>query len=50
MKNSTNTTNTVAAFSAIAILILFPCMVAAQDGKPVIVNVDNFVRAETPAQ
>jgi len=50
MKNSTSTTNTVAAFSAIAILIIFPCVVAAQDGKPVIVNVDNFVRAETAAQ
>ncbi len=50
MKNSTSTTNTVAAFSAIAIRILFPCVVAAQDGKPVIVNVDNFVRAETAKQ
>jgi len=50
MNNSTGNTNTLAAFVAVSISILFPCVVAAQDGKPVIVNVDNFVRAETAAQ
>ena len=50
MKNSTSTTNIVAAFSAIAMLILFPCVATAQNDGPVIVNVDNFVRAETAAQ
>ncbi len=50
MKNSTSTTNPLVAFFSVAILILFPCVVTAQDGKPVIANVDNFVRAETAAQ
>ncbi len=50
MKNSTSTTNIVAAFSAIAMLILFPCVATAQNDGPVIVNVDNFAQAETAAQ
>jgi len=50
MKNSTNPTNPLAAFFTVFVSILFPCVVAAQDGKPVIVNVDNFVRAETAKQ
>ena len=50
MKNSTSATNTLAAFLAVSISILSPSVVAAQDGKPIIVNVDNFVRAETAKQ
>ena len=49
MKNSMNKDNQLASFSKVLVLILFPCVVAAQDDKPVIVNVDNFVRAETAA-
>ncbi len=50
MKNTMNRDNQLASFSKVLVLILFPCVVAAQDDKPVIVNVDNFVRAETAAQ
>ncbi len=50
MKNSTSATNTLAAFLAVSISILSPSVVEAQDDEPVIVNVDNFVRAETAAQ
>ncbi len=49
LKNSTYSCNPLALFLTVFISILFPCVVAAQDGKPVIVNVDNFVRAETAA-
>ncbi len=50
MKNSMYINNQLASSFTLFILILFPCVVAAQDGKPVIVNVDNFVRAETAVQ
>jgi len=50
MKNSTSPTNPLVAFFTVAILSLFPCVVTAQDAKTVIVNVDNFVQAETAAQ
>ncbi len=50
MNSSTGSTNTLTAFFAVSISILFPCVVAAQDDKPINVNVDNFVRAETAAQ
>ena len=50
LKNSTYSCNPLALFLTIFISILFPCVVAAQDGKPVIVNVDNFVRAECPVR
>lgn len=49
MNRSTDIINTFVAFTVISISILFSCVVAADDG-PVIVNVDNFVRAETAAQ
>ncbi len=50
MKNPMNKDNQLGSFSKVLVLILLPCVVAAQDDKPVIVNVDNFVRAETAAQ
>jgi hypothetical protein len=50
MKSSTFSTNTFAAFFAVSIYILSLSMVAARDDEPVIVNVDNFVRAETAVQ
>ena len=50
MKSFMHVYNQLVSFFTVLILVLFPCFVAAQDGKPVIVNVDNFVRAETAAQ
>jgi len=38
------------AILTVVSLIFFPCVAMAQDAKPVIVNVDNFVRAETASQ
>jgi len=40
----------MAAFLAAAISALLPSAIAAQNDAPVIVNVDNFARAETAAQ
>ena len=48
MKNSMYINNQLALF--FTVLILIPSLVVAQDDKPVIVNVDNFVRAETASQ
>lgn len=39
-----------AAFLAVSFSILLPPVIAAQNDEPVIVNVDNFARAETAAQ
>ena len=50
MKNSMPIYNQLASFFTVFISILFPCVVTAQDAKTVIVNVDNFVQAETAAQ
>ena len=50
MKYSTNGTRLFGAILMVASLIIFPCLATAQDAKPVIVNVDNFVRAETASQ
>ena len=50
MKNSMYISNQLALFITVLILILISSLVAAQDDKPVIVNVDNFVRAETASQ
>ncbi len=50
MKNSMYINNPLALLFTVLILILIPSLVAAQDDKPVIVNVDNFVRAETASQ
>ncbi len=50
MKNSKYIWTHFGSFLAAFILMLSPSMVSAQDDVPVIVNVDNFVRAETAAQ
>jgi hypothetical protein len=50
MNRSTDIVNTFVALFVISISILFPCVVEAADGGTVIVNVDNFARAETAAQ
>ena len=50
MQNSTVATNTLIVFLAVSISILAPFVVEAHDDESVIVNVDNFVRAETAAQ
>jgi len=50
MKNSIFSINFLAAFLAVSILSLLPSAIAAQNDQPVIVNVDNFARAETAAQ
>jgi len=49
MENLTRGTLFV-AFFAVAIIVLFPCLATTQDAKTVMVNVDNFVRAETASQ
>ncbi len=50
MKNSMYINNPLALLLAVLILILFPHQANAQDAKPLLVNVDNFVRAETASQ
>ena len=50
MKYSTNGTHLFGAILMVTSLIIFPCVATAQDAKQVIVNVDNFVRAETASQ
>ncbi len=50
MKNSTNPRDPFVALFAVAIIILFPYVATTQDAKTVMVNVDNFVRAETASQ
>lgn len=50
MKSSIFSMNALVALFAVSISLLSPTLVVAQDGKPIIVNVDNFVRAETAAQ
>ncbi len=49
MENLTRGTLFV-AFFAVAIIVLFPCLATAQNAETVMVNVDNFVRAETASQ
>jgi len=50
MKSSTLCVNTLAALLAAYAPVLLPSAVAAQNDARVIVNVDNFARAETAAQ
>jgi hypothetical protein len=50
MNRSTGIINTLVTFFMISISILSSCVVEAADGGSVIVNVDNFARAETAAQ
>ena len=50
MKNTKYIRSQLGSFFMAFILTLFTSMVTAQDGDPVIVNVDNFVHAETAAQ
>ena len=50
MNRTTGIINILVTFFVISISILFPFVVEADDGGPVIVNVDNFARAETAAQ
>ena len=50
MKTSIFSSNVLIALFAVSFSLLSPSLVVAQDGKPVVVNVDNFVRAESAKQ